>query len=43
MDRYEVPHTALTIGWHGGLYIAIKIYRYEGLNTVVSIALHGGL
>jgi hypothetical protein len=30
MDRYEGPHTALTITLPRGLYLEIIIYRYEG-------------
>jgi hypothetical protein len=40
MDRYEGPHTALTIAMHRGLYLAIIIDRYEGPHTALTIALH---
>jgi hypothetical protein len=43
MDRYGDPLTGLTIALHGGLYLAITIYRYEGPLTAVTIAPHGGL
>jgi hypothetical protein len=43
MDRYEGPLTALTISLHGGLYLAIIIYRYGWLHTPLNITLHGGL
>jgi hypothetical protein len=43
MDRYEGPHTSLTIALHRGLYLAIIMDRYERPLTALNIALHGGL
>jgi hypothetical protein len=40
MDRYEGPHTALTIALHGGLYLAIIIDRYRRPHTSLTLALH---
>jgi hypothetical protein len=41
MDRYESPHTTLTIALNGGLYLAIIIARYERPHISLTIALHG--
>jgi hypothetical protein len=43
MNHYEGPQIALTIAFHGGLSLAIIIYRYEGPHTSLTIALYGGL
>jgi hypothetical protein len=43
MDRYEGPQTALTIGLHRGLFLAILMDRYERPRTTLTIALHRGL
>jgi threonine/homoserine efflux transporter RhtA len=43
MDRFRGPQTALTIAFHGGLYLAIIMDRYGGPQTALSRALHGGL
>jgi hypothetical protein len=37
------PQTALNIGLHGGLYLAIIMDRYAGPQTALTIALHVGL
>jgi hypothetical protein len=43
MDRYEGLHTALTIAFHGGLYLDIIMDQYEGPHISLTIGLHGGL
>jgi hypothetical protein len=43
MNRYEGPHTALTIALLGGLYLAIIMDGYEGPQTTLTMALLGGL
>jgi hypothetical protein len=43
MDRYGMPHTALTIALYGGLLLAITIGRYGVPLTALNIALHEGL
>jgi hypothetical protein len=36
MDRYGGHHTALNIALHRGLYFAIIMFRYEGLQTALT-------
>jgi hypothetical protein len=43
MDRYEMQQTPLAITLHEGIYLAIIMDRYGGPNTILTIALHGGL
>jgi hypothetical protein len=43
MDRFEMPHIALTIALHRGLYLAIIMNQYEGHHTNITLAVHGGL
>jgi hypothetical protein len=43
MDRYEGPHTGITIALHAGLYLAIIMDRNEGPHTTHTIGLHGRL
>jgi hypothetical protein len=43
MDRYEEPHTAITIALHLALYLAIIIERHEVPQTAINIVLHRGL
>jgi hypothetical protein len=38
----ERAHTALTIAFNRGLYIAIIMERYEGLQNDLTISLHKG-
>jgi hypothetical protein len=43
MDRYERPHTALTLAMTRSLYLAIIMDRYGGPQTALTIAVHRGL
>jgi hypothetical protein len=43
MDRFDVPHTALTIALYGGLHLAIMMDRYVGPQKALIIALLKGL
>jgi hypothetical protein len=38
-----MPQTPLFIGLHGGIYLAIIMYRHQGPQAPLTIALHGGL
>jgi hypothetical protein len=35
MDRYEGPHTALSIALNGVLFLPILMERYEGPHTAL--------
>jgi hypothetical protein len=42
MDRYEGPHTAISIVLHRGLYLADKMDRYGGpLSSLTMVMLRG--
>jgi hypothetical protein len=43
MDRYEGPHSALTIALLGGNYLGIIMDLYEAPHTALTIALLGDL
>jgi hypothetical protein len=43
MERNGGARIALTIDFHGGLYISIIKTRYGGTQNASTVALHGGL
>jgi hypothetical protein len=43
MERNGGARIALTIAFHGGIYISFIMTRYGGTQTASTVALHGGL
>jgi hypothetical protein len=43
MVPYEQPQSVLAIAFYRGLYLAIIINRYGGLQSALTIAFHRGL